>query len=682
MNQSLLPLIQNASLLLAMAVLADAMSPRRRMHGVLTGLLVGLTGICLMQSPWVIHEGLIFDTRSVLLAISGLYFGLVPTLIAMVMTSAMRLAYGGVAGWAGVSVIIASGAIGLLWRRWKGNRLSEITWVNLLSLGVVVHLVMILLLTNTLPPHSVEAVLHDVALPIMAIYPIATLGLGALARNHLRRRQATEGLEASEEQVRATLYGIGDGVISTDAAGRVRRMNAVAERLTGWSEREAKGRPLQEVFRIAAEAPGAPFPSPERFMQHGAASHAWQTVLVSRDGTQRPIANNASPVKGPGGGVVGTVLVFRDQTEERAARTALEESERRFRAVFEQAAIGAVEVDALTGRHLHVNARYCRILRYTNEQLLAMTFEQIIHPEDHPALREYGMRMLAGEIREFRADARFIRSDGQVRWVSGVVAAMWEDGAEPTRMVATLQDTTDQKRAEAALLEAERFSRSTIDALPSLLCVLDERGSILATNAAWRRFREQTYGITMPEVGASYVELCQLAVARYGEAAGKLAAGVRAVLSGEVQQYAQELSIDRVWFSVLATRFPGPGPLRVVVNHANVTPRKAAEQALAQSEARFRSFVESLPEAIFVQTAGHLRYANPAGLALLRAASPEELLGRPVVDYVDAKVAAEVGERVRRLNHEGLKVSAYEHKVRRCDGSLVDVEVSGRAAAI
>ena len=142
-------------------------------------------------------------------------------------------------------------------------------------------------------------------------------------------KQAMEAFRDSEETLRTTLHSIGDAVISTDMDGLVAAMNPVAESLTGWSEKEATGQALEAVFRIINEQTRQPVESPVINVLRsdhivGLANH---TLLIARDGREIPIADSGAPIRDDAGEITGVVLVFRDQTEERAAREALEESE-------------------------------------------------------------------------------------------------------------------------------------------------------------------------------------------------------------------------------------------------------------------------------------------------------------------------------------------------------------------
>ncbi len=135
----------------------------------------------------------------------------------------------------------------------------------------------------------------------------------------VERKRAEEALRESEQSLATTLHSIGDAVIATDLEGRVVRMNPVAEQLTGWTLAEARLRPLTQVFRVLSEDTRQAVEDPVAHVLRqgqvvGLANH---TLLIARDGTERPIADSGAPIHDPHGTVSGVVLVFRDQTEAR-----------------------------------------------------------------------------------------------------------------------------------------------------------------------------------------------------------------------------------------------------------------------------------------------------------------------------------------------------------------------------
>jgi PAS domain S-box-containing protein len=144
------------------------------------------------------------------------------------------------------------------------------------------------------------------------------------------RKEAEAKLAAERERLAVTLRSIGDGVICTDAAGDIVLMNMVAEELTGWSEKEAIGRALHEVFYIINEKTRKRCDNPvEKVLETGGVvGLANHTVLVSRDGTERILADSGAPIRGKDGEIIGVVLVFRDVTERRKMEEELQKVEK------------------------------------------------------------------------------------------------------------------------------------------------------------------------------------------------------------------------------------------------------------------------------------------------------------------------------------------------------------------
>ncbi|MGC9436218.1 MAG: PAS domain S-box protein [Methanomicrobiales archaeon] len=133
------------------------------------------------------------------------------------------------------------------------------------------------------------------------------------------RERAQRALFEEKDRLKVTLKSIGDGVIVTDAVGRISLMNDVASELTGWEEENAGGRLLEEVFCIINEESRVPCSNPvDRVMSSGKVVElANHTILIASDGTERMIADSAAPIHDDDGRVTGVILVFRDVTEKR-----------------------------------------------------------------------------------------------------------------------------------------------------------------------------------------------------------------------------------------------------------------------------------------------------------------------------------------------------------------------------
>ncbi len=148
----------------------------------------------------------------------------------------------------------------------------------------------------------------------------------------------------------------------------------------------------------------------------------------------------------------------RDVTEQKRSAEALKESESRFRAMFEQAAVGVGQIDSRTGAFVRINQRYSDIVGYSIEELLSSDFQSITHPDDLPPDLENMRRLLVGEIHEFTMEKRYRRKDGNVVWVALTVSPLWNPGEEPDFHIAVVQDIT----ARIIALESLKASKSQL----------------------------------------------------------------------------------------------------------------------------------------------------------------------------------------------------------------------------
>jgi putative nucleotidyltransferase with HDIG domain len=193
--EAFLGMVWNVTLLLALGVVHSTLFLEMRWHlhikNLLTGLLVGVTGLALMVSPWQLSEGLVFDSRSVLLCITGLFFGFVPTVIAVLMAGAFRIYMGGIGLWTGLGVIVTSASLGLLWRHMRHRWRKDYSWTELYLFGVVVHVSMILWMLVIPWPYGLS-VFRDISVPVLVVYPLATVLLGMLLAQQKARVMAQD----------------------------------------------------------------------------------------------------------------------------------------------------------------------------------------------------------------------------------------------------------------------------------------------------------------------------------------------------------------------------------------------------------------------------------------------------------------------------------------------------------
>lgn len=264
-------------------------------------------------------------------------------------------------------------------------------------------------------------------------------------------------------------------------------------------------------------------------------------------------------------------------------------SESRFEATFEQAAMGIALV-ATDGRWLRVNRRLCEILGYRQDELLAMTFQDITHPDDLNADQAQMRRMLTGEIPHYGLEKRYLRQDGSLLWVHLNVALVRKPDGAPDYFISVVEDITSRKEAEAHLDEARR------------LAGLGHWHWDLRTGAhTWSEEIYRTYGRDSALPAAVYPEVQQYFTP---ESWAHLAATVEQSLA-EGRAYECDAEVVRPdgehrWITARgqATRDVNGKIIVLQGTVQDITRRKQAEMALADSEHRYRELVENANSAI------------------------------------------------------------------------------------
>ncbi len=255
----------------------------------------------------------------------------------------------------------------------------------------------------------------------------------------------------TQQEYRTILYSIGDAVITTDKEGNIILMNKIAEKLTGWKEEEAKGKKLEDVFHIINEETRQRAENPvNRVIKEGTiiglANH---TILISRDGSEYPIADAGAPVKDNNNEIIGVVLVFRDQTKEREQEAILKESEEKFRNVFEVSNV-AKSITLVSGE-VYPNKAFCELLGYTEDELKNKKWTELTHPDDLEYNMEFVNKLIKGEIDSFRLIKRYIHKNGSSVWVDIHVSLVRDKNNNPLYFLTNIVDITDNKRKEDAL---------------------------------------------------------------------------------------------------------------------------------------------------------------------------------------------------------------------------------------
>lgn len=251
----LIGLLQNAALLIAFSMLYQNVwikneATKSISAKILTGFVLSSIGIILMFTPWMMVPGIAFDMRSVLLSVSGLFFGPIPTIIAMFVTGATRFYIGGDGLWMGLAVIFLSGTIGLLWRKFRPNWKSNNYRLELLAMGLVVHIIM-LACAVFLPSDKIMPTLKTIAIPLIVLYAPVTMLLGILmVKQYKNWQNELAQLKLKEYERRFTQILESGNIVSLmlNNDGSINFCNDYLLRITGYDKEEVLGKNWFDQF--------------------------------------------------------------------------------------------------------------------------------------------------------------------------------------------------------------------------------------------------------------------------------------------------------------------------------------------------------------------------------------------------------------------------------------------------
>ena len=366
-------------------------------------------------------------------------------------------------------------------------------------------------------------------------------------------------------------------------------------------------------------------------------------VFLRADGT--PVDVDVSSYEVDFHGRPARVLLARDLTAERRAQRALEESEHRFRAAMEHAPIGMAIV-GLDGRWMEANRALCRLTGYTEEELRAIDFQRITHPDDLHADLEHVGRLVRGEAASYEMEKRYVRKDGAAVWVLLTGSLVRGPDGQPLHFIAQVQDIAERRAAEDELRRAERALRES-----------EERFRQLAENIGAVFWLHEAATERTLYVSPAFERIWGLPADDLYRDPGVWARSlhpddraVDAALDAQ-QPYEHEYRIVRPDGSVRWIRdrgFPIRDPQGRVYRTAgiaeDVTERREAQEALVRREAHFRSLIENAQDLIMiVDEQCVMRYHSPS-LERLLGFSHAELSGRNGLELVHPDDLPEVLE--------------------------------------
>jgi len=473
------------------------------------------------------------------------------------------------------------------------------------------------------------------------------LGYRGIDRNITERKQAEQALRESEQRFRTLAEASFEGIVLTEK-GVVVDLNDQLANMLGYDRGELIGKLVMESVApesrdLVAEAIRSGRLDP------------YEHPALRKDGTTFPVEVRARTTQMADRQL--QVTAIRDITERKRAEEALLESEEKFRSIVENALVGIFTVDD-TYHFVYANDELCRLLGYSREELLGLDFREALTDDSRALVADRYIRRQRREQLPFRYEINVMRRDGKVRHVEMSVTVVRDATGRP-RTMGQLVDITERKRAEEELRESEERFRNIFEESQIGIVLVDSNQSYLAVNKAFCLM-----------VGYSQEELMSLSYGAISHPDGieENVRNAKALWRGEIPHYKTEKryihkSGKTVWAfletALIRDRQGNPSYYLSVIE--DITERKRAEEALRESEERFRLFMHHFPGLAYIKdSATRVIFANQGFMTYLNIA-PSEILGKTNQDIFPTEFAERFTADDRRVFESGQSEEIEEH---------------------
>jgi PAS domain S-box-containing protein len=391
--------------------------------------------------------------------------------------------------------------------------------------------------------------------------------------------------------------------------------------------------------------------------------------IIRPDGAVRRIYQNAEVRRDEAGNANRVFGIMQDITERKRVEESLRRREQEIRAIAENvpALVSYVDMD---GCYRFVNRRYEEWFGVPRTEIVGKHYRQVLGDETYEQIRDRVEVALSGQRVSYEEALAYAR--GGTRWVMADYVPDADDGGKVNGFFALVTDITERKQAEEALRESEERYRSLFDGVPVGICRTTPDGQILDINPALVQMmsfpdRETalaatpTDGYVNPEDRIRWQALIH-----------------REEVVRNFKTQLRRLDGTTIWVEMdaRAVQDADGRVLHYEISVEDITERKQAEEALWESEERYRQLVELSPETIAVHSEGKIVFINTAGAKLLGAADPDQLIGKPIMDFLHPDYRDTVKGRIGQIGEEGEEAPVVEEKFIRLDGTVVDVEVA------
>ena len=448
-----LNLVLNTALLISISILFNLYYLKFQKHEVLQkilgGIVLGFAGVILMKISFNLPDGGIFDTRSILVSVSGLFYGVLPTTVAVIIITLYRLFLGGAGTIMGIVITALCAAIGLVWRvlsRGKGKS----TWFMYYFFGIVTHLVMLICMFLLPWGENAEA-LRTIGFSVLAIFPIGTTAMCLIIDYERKNLQTELLLNDSEIRFRAVFEQAPVGVI-VEKSDSILYINPAYEKILGRTKEQISGTDWQsythpedialdlELFEKTITGEIDRYDFVKRYLKPDG-SIIWAHVYISvLDRAEKTINNDY-------------ICIAQDITEEMERETSLRESEKKYRelslffgTLLESIPDHIIYKD-INGIYLGCNRAFEQASGILKSDMIGKNDVALFGQETAELFQRFDSICLC-EQREVRSDEMVVYPDGHSIITETLKTPYYDSDGELAGVIGISRDITDRKKKE------------------------------------------------------------------------------------------------------------------------------------------------------------------------------------------------------------------------------------------
>ncbi|NLP31271.1 MAG: PAS domain S-box protein [Clostridiales bacterium] len=580
-------LINNAALLIILSLIYELtyyIFPRSLIKQIITGGLIALTCIAIMSMPFTFMPGVVFDTRSILISVTALIFGPITTIITVIPAIIFRLFQGGMGAIPGIAVISTSAIIGSVWRRWTTIKKIQVRWYNIYIMGLIVHITMIACMLLMPYPDNIN-VIREITLPVLIIYPIATVLLCLLLTKQQTFWQLRDEIKQSEEQFRLLYHNAPLAYQSLDIDGKIVDVNQKWLDTFGYLRKEVIGSYFYNFLK--PEHIEEYLKSFDLFKQVGQVHNEFE--IIHKNGISIYISFDGNIGYDSNGQFKQAYCILRDITEGKKAEIEVRQSELKFRRLFATMSQGVVS-QAADGRILSANPEAEKILGLSLDQMKGKTSEdsawKTIYEDGSEMPGSKHPSMIA--LRTGKPCGPVVLGVFQPKlnshiWLSVNATPIIEQDGTLSQVYTIFQDITAEKKAKQ---DYQLLFNSMVDgfALHEIICDNDGKPidyRFLAVNPAFERIVGKK---AKDIIGKTVLEVLPNTESYWIETYGKVA------LTGESVMFENYAASTDKHFRVTAYQ---PAPMQFACTFSDDTSRVKAEKELFRTLARLRGLLNN-----------------------------------------------------------------------------------------